>query len=50
MGLKEKLLQTGVGIREEQVLDTPEALLCYGYDATRQMGQPQLAFMAETTA
>ncbi len=50
MQLKEKLLQAGVGIREEQVLDTPEALLCYGYDATRQMSQPQLALLAETTA
>ena len=50
MQLKEKLLQAGVGIREEQVLDTPEALLCYGYDATRQMSQPQMALLAETTA
>jgi glycolate oxidase len=48
MHLKEKILQTG--IRKEQMLDTPEALLCYGYDATRQMAQPQLAILAETTA
>ena len=48
MQLKEKLLQAD--IREEQLFDTPEALLCYGYDATRQMGQPRMVVLAETTA
>lgn len=48
MQLKEKLLQAG--IRKDQLFDTPEALLCYGYDATRQMGQPQMVVLAETTA
>ena len=48
MHLKEKIVQTG--IREERVLDAPESLLCYGYDATRQMGQPQLVVLPEDTA
>ncbi|MBN2332590.1 MAG: FAD-binding protein [Deltaproteobacteria bacterium] len=48
MTLKQQLITSG--LTDGQILDSPEALLCYGYDATRQCGQPQLAVFPETTA